>query len=69
LGIAFAGNSAVDSPFSISQNPNDLLPGCFSLNSAIAARQAAKEGSALDCVTRTYDGHHLFGFRFCDAEL
>jgi hypothetical protein len=43
LGIAAFGHPAVDSPFSILQNPNDLFSGCFSFDPTITASQTAKE--------------------------
>jgi hypothetical protein len=69
LGIAAFGHPAVDSPFSILQNPNDLFSGCFSFDPTIATSQTAKEIATSTGVDQSDVGFGMSCFCFRDAQL
>jgi hypothetical protein len=69
LGIAAFGHPAVDSPFSILQNPNDLFSGCFSFDPTITASQTAKEIATSVGVDQSDAGFGVSCFCFFHAQL
>jgi hypothetical protein len=69
LGIVVASNSAVDSPFSISPNQNDLLSRGISPHAAFAASTATKAFATLACSCISHVGNRLHGVCVCYAKL